>query len=88
MKPQAVVFLALTTVLTLPLTAYAQNEPQVRSESAGSAAQTRKPPVLMYECSICHHQVTAAQAKRLHFICPVDHGRLIPVKTALPSKPK
>ena len=87
MKSQTVLLLALTTLLTAPLSVYAQSNPQARPEAAGSAPQTRKPAV-MYACVICHHQVTAAQAKRLHYVCPVDHGRLIPVKSTPLSKPK
>ena len=84
MKPHAVLLLALTAVLTSPLTADAQSKPPVGFYSAGHAPRTKKPAALMYECSICHHQVNAAQAKRLHYVCPVDHGKLIPVKPKFP----
>ena len=84
MKPYAVLLLALTALLTVPLTADAQSKPPVGFYSAGHASQSKKPAVVMYACSICHHQVTAARAKRLHYVCPVDHGKLIPVKTQFP----
>lgn len=84
MKPLFVLLAVLTAILTLPHTADAQSQPRVGSYSAGSASQSKPAAALMYECSICHHQVNAAQAKRLHYICPVDHGKLIPVKTKVP----
>jgi hypothetical protein len=58
------------TVLTLPAAVLAQHK------------HTKTAAAPMYECPICHHKADAALAKRLHYICPKDNGRLALVKTA------
>jgi multidrug efflux pump subunit AcrA (membrane-fusion protein)/DNA-directed RNA polymerase subunit RPC12/RpoP len=37
----------------------------------------------MYEAVICHAKYTAAQAKKYHYICPMDHGKMVPISTPL-----
>ena len=64
--------LALLPILT-PLTAQAKPIP---------LSHVKANAVPMYACAICHHQVTAAEAKTLHYTCPKDHGKLLPVKPA------
>ena len=81
MKTHPVLLLTLAAALTVPLTAQAQSTPKVHAAHAKMAAAA------MYECSICHHKVNAALAKKLHYTCPDDHGKLIPVKTASLHKP-
>ena len=63
--------LAAATLLALPLAA--QSAPK---NPAGKHAKT----AARYECPICHHQVNAAKAKSLHYTCPVDKGKLAPIK--------
>ncbi len=79
MKPQLVLLLTLATLLALvPIAAQAK--------LARSVSHTKSTAAPMYACTICHHQVTAAEAKNLHYTCPVDHGKLLPVKPA--AKPR
>ncbi len=76
MKTRIILLLTLATIPFLtPLAAQAKpaaSNPPVKTHAA-----------TMYACAICHHQVTASEAKKLHYTCPVDHGKLIPV---IPAK--
>ena len=81
MKLTTRILLALVAAaLALPLLVpqYSQAQPI----SAGHAPHAKASSAPMYACTICHHQVTAAEAKKLHYTCPVDHGKLLPVKPA------
>ena len=73
MKVYPVTLLLLLLVFASPtLTVLAQSKtPSVKTKSAP-----------LYECPICHHKANAALAKKLHYICPVDNGKLAPIKTA------
>ena len=82
MKTHPALLLTLAAALTVPLMAQAQSKSKVHAAHAKIAVAA------MYECSICHHKVNAAQAKKLHYVCPDDHGKLIPIKTASLSKPQ
>lgn len=64
--------LLMLAVMTLPNAALAQHK------------HTKTAAAPMYECPICHHKADAALAKRLHYICPKDNGKLALVKTTIP----
>jgi multidrug efflux pump subunit AcrA (membrane-fusion protein) len=40
-----------------------------------------------YECVICHIHYTAAQAKKFHYIDPMEGGKLVPLKGTASSAP-
>ncbi len=79
MKPQLVLLLTLATLPALPPIA-------AQAKLARPAFHTKSIAAPMYACTTCHHQVTAAEAKKLHYTCPVDHGKLLSVKPA--AKPR
>ena len=84
MKTRAVLLLA-AAALAMPLTAHAQSKPKAHAALLGSAAPAK--PAAMYACPICHHKVNAAQAKKLHYTCPVDQGKLALVTATRLHKP-
>ena len=57
-----------------------------QAKTAASKSPMKAHAAAMYACAICHHQVTAAEAKNLRYTCPKDHGKLLQVKLA--SKPR
>ncbi len=83
MKIHAVLLLALAAVAALPFTADA-----AQSKLKPHTTHARLAAAATYECPICHHKVSAAQAKKLHYTCPMDQGKLAPVKTASLNKPQ
>jgi hypothetical protein len=87
MKMHTVLLLTFVAVLALPLTACAQSTPKAHSASPVKSTQAKAVAVPMYECPICHHKANAALAKKLHYVCPMDNGKLALVKTASLQKP-
>ncbi len=75
MTNRFLMLLAIVAAFALPITAHAQSKPKTHVNHSKTTSAR------MYTCVICHHEVNAAQAKKLHYICPADHGKLVPVKT-------
>jgi hypothetical protein len=85
MKTYSVSVLSLAVLFMLPLVANAQSKPS--SGASSSKLHQAKTTTSMYECPICHHKASAALAKKLHYVCPMDNGKLALVKTASLHKP-
>ena len=86
MKTRTMLLLPLVALLTLPPVAHAQSQSKAPAKSSAHAAPAKR-AALTYECPICHHRVNASLAKKVHYTCPVDGGKLTLVKTAGLRKP-
>jgi hypothetical protein len=67
--------LALFGIAVLALSA-----PVMAASSKAKHAKTAAHVV--YECSKCHMKFSATQAKKDHYVDPMDGGKLVPVKTS------
>ena len=76
MKTRFVLLGALAAMLPLSFPAHAQGRPKAH------------PTAAVYECSLCHHKASTAQAKKLHYVCPADGGKLVRIQTASLRKPR
>ncbi len=82
MKKHFAAVMAFTITLTLPLMGLAQSAKHSPSVLHRKAAHAKMTPGPMYVCPICHHKADATLAKRVHYICPVDGGKLALIKPA------
>jgi multidrug efflux pump subunit AcrA (membrane-fusion protein) len=53
----------------------------VISEDGQNSVWIARGAAQMYQAVICHSIYTAEEAKRDHYICPMDHGALVPMRT-------
>lgn len=76
----AVLSLALIAFPSMALAAPAQ-------KLAPKAAHTAKAKTaVVYECTLCHMTYSAAEAKKDHYKCPMDGGKLVPQTKASAKK--
>jgi hypothetical protein len=61
-------------LLILPMAAGAKTAPKVKPAPTRTYA-----PAVQYRCFKCGMACTAAQAKKLNYVDPMDGGKLLPV---------
>jgi hypothetical protein len=76
---------SLAALSLLATAAALASSPQKKATPA--PAKKAAPAVQQYECPKCHMRYSAADAKKNHYIDPMDGGKLVPVKAA-PATPK
>jgi hypothetical protein len=74
--------LAGVLISLLPLAATAVPTHKTASHNAATHKKTTH-AATKYECAKCHMTYSAADAKKAHYVCSMDGGKLMPVR---PSK--
>jgi len=87
---KTVIAVALAAIVLAPATVNAA--PKHKMAKMGHTKMTKMAHPKMaaatkYECVKCHMQYSAAEAKKAHYKCDMDGGKLVPVKTASSKKP-
>jgi len=72
------------TLSAVALTLFPMATSAFASPAHGKAMHA-KMAAAMYQCQKCHMKVSAATAKKDHFVDPMDGGKLVPMKAS--SKP-
>jgi len=76
-KLARIVAIAGAVLAIVPIAAFATPaaKPAAKKPVAKTAVATK------YECSKCHMQYSAAEAKKLKYKCDMDGGKLVPMKS-------
>ena len=60
--------------------------PTVAVAGPAKAKHARPAVQAVYQCSKCHMKFSAAQAKKDHYMDPMDGGKLVALKSSAPGK--
>lgn len=77
---------AITSIATVLLITASLLPASVGYAAPAKTAHAAKHAVVVYLCTKCHMKLSAAQAKKDHYVDPMDGGKLIPVKPAAGKK--
>jgi|GEM_PF-937549 hypothetical protein len=77
-----IIIAAVLLIAILPTIAFASPTKKAKTNAPAAAAAS------VYECSVCHMQFSAADAKKDHYKDAMDGGKLLPVKAAGKSTTK
>jgi hypothetical protein len=74
--------IAVVMIAMLPSILLASPAKKVKAKAPAAVSAS------VYECSVCHMQYSAADAKKDHYKDSMDGGKLLPVKPAVKSTAK